>query len=72
MCSHCTFQELLSEQAGFFFIPMSASLVNDDSAKCRKLTALAIKSLLGKVDNNDRNNLFSIALKWLMDERVIQ
>ena len=28
---------------------MSASLVNDESTKCRKLTALAIKSLLQKV-----------------------
>lgn len=32
-----------------FFIPMSAALVNDESTKCRKLTALAIKSLLQKV-----------------------
>ena len=44
--------------------------MNDDSAKCRKLTALAIKSLLGRIDNNDRTSLFSIVLKWLMDEKV--
>ena len=49
---------------------MAASLVNDDSAKCRRLTGLAIKSLLEKIDNNDRTSLFTIVIKWLMDKLV--
>ena len=62
---------MLSIQAPFFFIPMAASLVNDESAKCRRLTGLAIKSLLEKIDNNDRTSLFTIVIKWLMDKLVI-
>ena len=42
---------MLIEYAGFFFIPLTSRLVNDDSAACRKLTALAIKSLLAKVSH---------------------
>lgn len=47
--SHFSSQDLLFNYAGFFFIPLTSRLVNDDSAGCRKLTALAIKSLLEKV-----------------------
>lgn len=43
------FQKILLEQAAFFFVPMAAALANDESPKCRKLTALAIKSLMEKV-----------------------
>ena len=50
-CMFCffPFQSMLIEYAGFFFVPLTSRLVNDDSAACRKLTALAIKSLLAKV-----------------------
>lgn len=44
-----SFQSMLFSYAGFFFVPLTSRLVNDDSAGCRKLTALAIKSLLDKV-----------------------
>ena len=50
------FQSMLIEYAGFFFVPLISRLVNDDSAACRKLTALAIKSLLAKVS------------QWILDE----
>ena len=46
------FQHLVVQHAGLFFLPMAARLVNDESAKCRKLVALAIKSLLVKVCGN--------------------
>ncbi|XP_056016221.1 small subunit processome component 20 homolog [Ostrea edulis] len=63
-------QNILNEHAGMFFIPMSAALVNDESTKCRKLTALAIKSLLQKVDHNTRKELFSITQKWFTDDKI--
>lgn len=43
---------MLVKYAGFFFVPLTSRLVNDDSAGCRKLTALAIKSLVEKVRIN--------------------
>lgn len=48
---------MLFDYAGFFFVPLSSRLVNDDSASCRKLTALVIKSLLGKVLTRSENNV---------------
>ena len=32
-----------------FFIPLAVRLNNDDSPKCKKLTSLALKSLIEKV-----------------------
>ncbi|XP_078582715.1 small subunit processome component 20 homolog isoform X3 [Branchiostoma floridae x Branchiostoma japonicum] len=64
-------QNLLEEYAAFFFVPLSSRLINDDSAKCRKLTALAIKSLLGKVGIPARDNLFIITMQWFQDDNKI-
>ncbi|XP_078326712.1 small subunit processome component 20 homolog isoform X1 [Crassostrea virginica] len=63
-------QKILNDNAGMFYVPMSASLVNDESTKCRKLTALAIKSLLQKIDHNSRNELFNITQKWFTDDKI--
>ncbi|XP_062575188.1 small subunit processome component 20 homolog [Saccostrea cucullata] len=63
-------QNILNDHAGMFFIPMSAALVNDESTKCRKLTALAIKSLLQKIDHNSRKELFNINQRWFTDDKI--
>jgi len=63
-------ESMLIEYAGFFFVPLTSRLVNDDSAACRKLTALAIKSLLAKIDADQRQKLFSIVLLWFKDEKI--
>ncbi|XP_061192168.1 small subunit processome component 20 homolog [Saccostrea echinata] len=63
-------QNILNDHAGMFFIPMSAALVNDESTKCRKLTALAIKSLLQKIDHNSRKELFNITQRWFTDDKI--
>ncbi|KAK3096539.1 hypothetical protein FSP39_001125 [Pinctada imbricata] len=63
-------QDVLVRNAGLFFVPMSALLINDDSVKCRKLTALALKALLQKVDHNCRENLFSICVKWFSGKKT--
>ncbi|KAL5010991.1 hypothetical protein ScPMuIL_013296 [Solemya velum] len=60
----------MAQFCGLFFVPLAAALVNDESAHCRKLIALAIKSLLEKLDHNDLNRLFGIAIKWFSDNRV--
>lgn len=63
-------KSMLFDYAGFFFVPLSSRLVNDDSASCRKLTALVIKSLLGKLDADERQKLFSIVLLWFKDKKI--
>ncbi|XP_030834597.1 small subunit processome component 20 homolog, partial [Strongylocentrotus purpuratus] len=61
-------QKTLETYAGMFFIPMATRLVNDESAKCRKITALAIKSLLQKLRVEKRDKLFTMATHWLHDD----
>ncbi|XP_068744813.1 small subunit processome component 20 homolog [Montipora capricornis] len=63
-------ETMLAEYAGFFFVPLTFHMVNDDSANCRKVTALTIKSLLEKLDADQRNKLFSIVLLWFKDDKV--
>ncbi|XP_038052012.1 small subunit processome component 20 homolog isoform X1 [Patiria miniata] len=60
-------QKTLETYAGMFFIPMATRLVNDESAKCRKITALAIRSLLQKLWVEKRDELFTMATHWLHD-----
>nr|XP_006819783.1 PREDICTED: small subunit processome component 20 homolog [Saccoglossus kowalevskii] len=47
-------QNLLDENSGLFFVPMASSLANDNSVECRKLIALAIKTLLSKEEVEDK------------------
>jgi U3 small nucleolar RNA-associated protein 20 len=42
-------QALLVEYSGLFFVPLASRLASDESPRCRRLTSLAIKSLLDKV-----------------------
>ncbi|XP_071791922.1 small subunit processome component 20 homolog isoform X2 [Asterias amurensis] len=62
-------QKTLEQYAGMFFIPMATRLINDESAKCRKLTALAIKSLLQKIRIDKRDELFAMTTHWLQDNK---
>ncbi|XP_033113828.1 small subunit processome component 20 homolog isoform X2 [Anneissia japonica] len=64
-------QKTLDQNYGLFFIPLSTRLVNDESAKCRKLVALAIKALLQKLDVGMRDSLFAIVTNWLNDRKVM-
>lgn len=63
-------QVLLAKCSGLLFVPMAASLINDESGKCRKLISLAINSLLGKIEHNSRTRLYGIIIKWFVDEKL--
>uniref|UniRef100_A0A3P8W978 UTP20 small subunit processome component n=1 Tax=Cynoglossus semilaevis TaxID=244447 RepID=A0A3P8W978_CYNSE len=62
-------QNLLLQHSGLFFAPLALSVVNDDSARCKKMAALAIKALLAKLDLNHQNILFSLVNTWLNSEK---
>ena len=42
-------QKIVYDNSGLFFLPLCTRLINDDSVNCRKLTAVAIKTLIEKV-----------------------
>uniref|UniRef100_A0A3Q2XQB0 UTP20 small subunit processome component n=1 Tax=Hippocampus comes TaxID=109280 RepID=A0A3Q2XQB0_HIPCM len=63
-------QTLLLRYSNLFFAPLALVVVNDDSARCKKMAAMAIKDLLAKVDVNQQNSLFSLVSGWLNEEKV--
>ncbi|KAA8580001.1 hypothetical protein FQN60_005536 [Etheostoma spectabile] len=63
-------QKLLLQHSGLFFAPLALVVVNDDSARCKKMAAMAIKTLLTKLDLNNQNTLFSLVTTWLNAEKA--
>ncbi|KAM4615221.1 small subunit processome component 20 homolog [Polymixia lowei] len=63
-------QNLLLDHCGLFFAPLALAMVNDDSARCKKMAALTIKGLLEKLDLNHQNNLYSLVNTWLAAEKT--
>ncbi|XP_060759153.1 small subunit processome component 20 homolog [Neoarius graeffei] len=63
-------QPLLLDHCGLFFVPLSLAVVNDDSACCKKMASLAIKSLLGQLDVKHQNSMFTLVHSWLAGEKV--
>lgn len=61
---------MLLGHSALFFAPLALVVVNDDSARCKKMAAMAIKTLLTQLDSNNQNTLFSIVSTWLNAEKV--
>lgn len=60
----------MHEHCGLFFVPLSLTMLNDDSASCKKMAALAIKSLLKELNLQDQNSMFNLVNSWLTGEKV--
>ncbi|TMS03012.1 Small subunit processome component 20-like protein [Larimichthys crocea] len=63
-------KNLLLNHSGLFFAPLALVVVNDDSARCKKMAAMAIKALLIQLDLNHQNTLFSLVNTWLKAEKA--
>ncbi|XP_069829345.1 small subunit processome component 20 homolog [Dendropsophus ebraccatus] len=60
---------ILNLYCGLIFVPVALLMVNDDSTKCKKMAALAAKGLLGKVDVQQKDLMFSLVTQWLNDKK---
>ncbi|CAN9508305.1 unnamed protein product [Ophioblennius macclurei] len=61
-----TFPEsLLTKHHALFFAPLALVVINDDSARCKKMAAMAIKSLLSRLDVNRQDTLFALVNTWM-------
>lgn len=59
----------LNRKAALMFISCGSRLINDESADCRKSIAECLETMLTRIDVNQRNELFSIILTLLNDNK---
>lgn len=62
-------QDVLIAKGGILFLSLGARLINDESTDCRQQAADCIESLLGKLDDSNRNQLFDIVTVLLTDKK---
>uniref|UniRef100_A0A1A8FK18 UTP20, small subunit (SSU) processome component, homolog n=1 Tax=Nothobranchius korthausae TaxID=1143690 RepID=A0A1A8FK18_9TELE len=63
-------QKLLFKYSSLFFAPLALVVVKDNSAHCKKMAAMAIKTLLAQLDLNHLNTLFAFVNTWLNSEKT--
>ncbi|MBN3281355.1 UTP20 protein, partial [Polyodon spathula] len=63
-------QVLLQQNYGLFFVPLMLMMTNDDSPKCKKMAALAAKTLLCKVNKEHQDAMFALVNTWLNGKKV--
>ncbi|KFD72204.1 hypothetical protein M514_01381 [Trichuris suis] len=63
--------DFLSQIGYFLFLNLSARLVNDQSEKCKELSALALKSLVPKVSREVRKDIIVSIIDWIKGGKVL-
>ena len=56
---------VLIRNSNLLFTALASRLINDDSSVCRQMAAAAVKLLLTKLDEQRKDNLFSMCIKWM-------
>lgn len=51
-------------------MPLALVVVNDDSTRCKKMAAIAIKALLSQLSTDHLNALYDLVNTWLTADKV--
>ena len=62
---------MLRRYSGLFFLSLGTRLVNDESPECRAKLADGLETLIQKIDNNPRQQLFELVLMMLKDSKLV-
>ncbi|KAG7255359.1 hypothetical protein CRUP_025386, partial [Coryphaenoides rupestris] len=67
---HLEFVTLLTQHSGLFLAPLALVMLNDDSALCKKMAAVNVKALLGRLDLTQQNAHYALVQTWMASEKA--
>jgi U3 small nucleolar RNA-associated protein 20 len=65
-------EAVLNDRAEYFFLPLVAQMVNDDSIDCREKAGAALNNLIKHIDVDHRATLLNMALQWYAPKEGVQ
>ncbi|XP_076826155.1 small subunit processome component 20 homolog isoform X2 [Clavelina lepadiformis] len=63
--------KIISSHSGVLFIPTAAVLINDESPTCRKAAGEVIKVLIGRLEHEQKNELFTYVMQWYRQDDTV-
>lgn len=65
-------EEVMTRYIQFMFLPLITRLVNDESAQCRKMVGLLLKSLVQRAPRTMMDSLLDLVISWVGGGDLLQ